>query len=188
MRQQLCIMDSLVAAVGGPGGTPGRRVNKLAMGTFGPAVDFLTVKKIREADMAASHSDVADRFLTAFGYQPTAGDNLDFVTVAPSGVAPGRRAAGADAKELNVVLLDNRFMIDSASFPLPRTRVALRLTVHDAAGRRLGTIATVDDTGKNASVTWNGAVDGRMLGAGTYVLKLQGAGFVRSATIRLVAR
>ncbi|MBD3390579.1 MAG: DUF362 domain-containing protein, partial [Chitinivibrionales bacterium] len=63
-RQRLCIIDSLWGMVHGPSGTPNKNTYRIVMGTFGPAVDYFTVKKIREPEMAATH-DAADvaRFL-----------------------------------------------------------------------------------------------------------------------------
>jgi len=47
-RQQLCIVDSLWASTDGPHSPPDRITHCLVMGTFGPMVYYLTVKKIRE--------------------------------------------------------------------------------------------------------------------------------------------
>jgi len=39
------------------------------MGTFAPAVDYLTVKKVREAVMGATHdASIVNSFMTNFGY------------------------------------------------------------------------------------------------------------------------
>jgi len=68
VRQQLCIVDSLWAMTKGPFGTPDKQVNRLIMGTFGPAVDYLTAKKVREPVMGVTHNKSIERFLTDFGY------------------------------------------------------------------------------------------------------------------------
>jgi hypothetical protein len=67
-RQQLCIVDSLWGAKNGPGGPPDTRLDRLVMGTFSPAVDYLTAKKIREPELKATHNDI-ERFITEFGYR-----------------------------------------------------------------------------------------------------------------------
>jgi hypothetical protein len=67
-RQQLCIVDSLWGMVKGPFGVPEKRLDCIVMGTFSPAVDYLTAIKIREPLLGATHSSIA-RFLTDFGYQ-----------------------------------------------------------------------------------------------------------------------
>jgi hypothetical protein len=67
-RQQLCIVDSLWGARNGPGGPPDKRLDRLVMGTFSPAVDYLTAKKIREIELKVTHSSI-ERFITEFGYR-----------------------------------------------------------------------------------------------------------------------
>jgi hypothetical protein len=68
VRQQLCIVDSIWgSAKGGPHAVPDKRLDRLVMGTFSGAVDYLTAKKLREPLMGASHGPI-DRFVTEFGY------------------------------------------------------------------------------------------------------------------------
>ncbi len=50
-----------------PWAVPDARLDRLVMGTFGGAVDYLTVKKIREPLLEADHKHV-ERFVTEFGY------------------------------------------------------------------------------------------------------------------------
>ncbi len=82
-RQQLCIVDSLWGNKGGPSGIPNTRPCSLSMGTFGPAVDWVVIKKIREPIMGCKHPKAISRILTEFGYEPTAFSNLDFIKVEP---------------------------------------------------------------------------------------------------------
>ena len=49
-RQQLCIVDSIWAAAGGPVSSITDAPLCLVMGTFGPIVDYLTAKKLREGN------------------------------------------------------------------------------------------------------------------------------------------
>jgi hypothetical protein len=81
VRQQLCIVDSIWALTGGPFGIPNKRPAMLSMGTFSPAVDFITAKRIREPIMGCSHPPVLNRLMTDFGYSNF--ENLDFVRVEP---------------------------------------------------------------------------------------------------------
>lgn len=81
-RQQLCIVDSLVANKASSHGTPEAMPCYLVMGTFAPAVDYQTVKKIRERVMGASHDDaVVESYLTRFGY---AAKDAKWIVVPPS--------------------------------------------------------------------------------------------------------
>ena len=69
VRQQLCIVDSLWAAVKGPGDPPSHAPNRIVMGTFGPLVDVAVARNIREAVMNASHYDEAiTKICSEFGY------------------------------------------------------------------------------------------------------------------------
>ena len=68
VRQQLCIVDSIWGSKkGGPFVIPDIRLDRLVMGTFSGAVDYLTAKKIREPLMGVTHGPI-DRFLSNFGY------------------------------------------------------------------------------------------------------------------------
>jgi hypothetical protein len=67
-RQQLCIVDSLFANKT-YNSSPEAMPYYLVMGTFAPAVDYLTVKKVREEVMGVSHdSSIIDTYPTTFGY------------------------------------------------------------------------------------------------------------------------
>jgi hypothetical protein len=84
VRQQLCVVDSLVAqAQPGPVGIPSQRLNRLFMGTFSPAIDYLIMKKLRGPVMGVTFDGrVADRFLTDFGYSlPPA---YEFIHIEPA--------------------------------------------------------------------------------------------------------
>ena len=73
VRQQLCFVDSLLAISGKMNtGSPDKQPNYLIMGVFGPAVDYLTVKKVREAILGSTHTDATiNSYLTTFGYATT---------------------------------------------------------------------------------------------------------------------
>jgi hypothetical protein len=68
-RQQLCIVDSIIANKKTNTGDPESMPCYLVMGTFGPAVDYLTIKKIREEVMGATHNaTVTNMYMTQYGY------------------------------------------------------------------------------------------------------------------------
>jgi hypothetical protein len=69
-RQQLCIVDSLWAGEGGPGGYPRTQPNFLAMGVFSPVLDYILATRFRKEKMGWDiNKEVARRMLTEFGYQ-----------------------------------------------------------------------------------------------------------------------
>lgn len=68
-RQQLCFVDSMFCNKADVFGTPELMPCYFVMGTFAPAVDYLTVKKVREAVSSLSHdSATVNAYLTSFGY------------------------------------------------------------------------------------------------------------------------
>jgi hypothetical protein len=73
VRQQLCFVDSLLANSAQKNtGNPNAQPNYLIMGVFAPAVDYLTVKKVREAILGSTHTDATiNSYLTTFGYATT---------------------------------------------------------------------------------------------------------------------
>ena len=87
VRQQLCVVDSLVAqAQQGPVGLPDKRLDRLYMGTFSPAIDYLLMKRLRGPLMGVVFDDlIVDRFLADFGYAPAPGYN--FITLEPAPAA-----------------------------------------------------------------------------------------------------
>jgi len=83
VRQQLCFIDSLLANKTSNMGIPEVMPNYLVMGVFAPAVDYLTIKKVREEVMGCTHDAATiTSYLTTFGY--TAADPV-WVLVPPAG-------------------------------------------------------------------------------------------------------
>ena len=83
VRQQLCFVDSLFANKTKNMGTPEVMPCYLTMGVFAPAVDYLTVKKVREAVLGCTHdAAIINSYLTTFGYATT---DPVWVVVPPAG-------------------------------------------------------------------------------------------------------
>jgi hypothetical protein len=104
VRQQLCFIDSLFANKASNSGSPEVMPCYLIMGTFGPAVDYLTVKKVREAVMSCTHdAAIVNAFVTSFGYTtsdpewvlvPPATSNADAGTNPPGDAGSGGTGTG----------------------------------------------------------------------------------------------
>ena len=81
VRQQLCIVDSIWgSAKGGPFTVPDKRLDRLIMGTFSGAVDYLIAKNIREPLMGVDHGPI-DRFVKEFGYTEAEMTGWESITV-----------------------------------------------------------------------------------------------------------
>ena len=101
-RQQLCIVDSLFCNKVDITGTPELMPCYLVMGTFAPAIDYQTVKKIREAVSNIKTDDTKiEPYLTSFGY--TASD-VQWILVPPASAStadaspPGSGGSGGGGK------------------------------------------------------------------------------------------
>jgi hypothetical protein len=106
VRQQLCIVDGLLANGRTPGGSWDTRTDRIVMGTFAPIVDYLTAKNVlfNTAVMtvvakATTGSAAIPQFLTNFDYAET--DALEWIeyipgsgTVTPTGGSGGNSGAG----------------------------------------------------------------------------------------------
>jgi hypothetical protein len=93
VRQQLCFVDSIYCNKADVFGTPELMPCYFVMGTFAPAVDYLTVRKVREAVSGLTHdSAVIDSYLTSFGY---ATSDPQWILVPPATVAPDAGATGS---------------------------------------------------------------------------------------------
>ena len=100
VRQQLCIVDGLLANGNGAGGSFDTRVDRMIMGTFAPIVDYLTAMRIMKDVMGKPDANNnLPKFLTNFDYAET--DALDWNeyvpgsgTVVPTGGSGGSSGAG----------------------------------------------------------------------------------------------
>jgi hypothetical protein len=95
VRQQLCFVDSLFTNKSQNTGTPELMPCYLTMGVFAPAVDYLTIKKVREEVSGLTHDAATiNSYLTTFGYATT---DPVWVLVPPAGGATGADAGAGGA-------------------------------------------------------------------------------------------
>jgi hypothetical protein len=96
VRQQLCFVDSLFGNKKENIGIPEVMPCYLVMGVFAPAVDYLTIKQVREGVMGCTHDAATiDSYLTTFGYAAT--DPVWVLVPAASDGTNADGGAGADA-------------------------------------------------------------------------------------------
>ena len=93
-RQQLCFVDSLFANKGGDVFQPPDAMPcYFVMGTFAPAVDYLTVKKVREEVLKVTHDSAAiNSYVTSFGYTTS---DPEWILVPPVDQIPPEDNCGA---------------------------------------------------------------------------------------------
>jgi hypothetical protein len=93
VRQQLCFIDTIVDNNTDTFSPPTKQPNYLVMGTFAPAVDYLTLKKVREGVNGYTHQAAAvDKYMTSFGYKTS---DPQWIVVAPDAGPPDGCSSGA---------------------------------------------------------------------------------------------
>lgn len=203
-RQQLCIIDSLWAMESGPAGGKIVQNNRIVMGTFVGAVDYLVARKIRQAIMkipvgtvdSGTSSDTTmnnaaiDRYLTGFGYD-LADPNVaslnfvDALTWTPTAVHSDGSNAQYQGAPLQIVVSNSSLKSSRVNFSLPPGASAVAITILDMNGRTVRNLS-VKSIRANPEVVWDGkAGNGRTVSGGTYMIKLVGDGFEQSGKIVL---
>ncbi|HMD68833.1 MAG TPA: twin-arginine translocation signal domain-containing protein [Chitinivibrionales bacterium] len=187
-RQQLCIVDSLWSSnVGDWSSLPNCKLYYLVMGTFGPAVDYLTTRKIRIDMMkCTTHPDaLLNQFITYFGYSDTERDNLTSLTpdqnagrgwveVPITGIEydpASRQWPGAETCEL--VIGESRVL----RFSFPASEAVLSASICSADGRLICSLRPQAPR----RFVWDGSTSlGARAGRGWYYLHVKGARTTRS--------
>ncbi|MBN1129215.1 MAG: DUF362 domain-containing protein [Chitinispirillaceae bacterium] len=183
VRQQLCIVDSLWANVAHNHMTmPDAANHRLIMGTFGPAVDYCTVKKVREDILGATHENsVIARFLTDFGYQASeAATTFVNVDPVPLGSRRQQRRTGT------LVVFDPQGR-EAGIFGVTIGAGPVAVTVSDLQGRIVAGLPVVRQGNGTLSARWDGQNRTRRgAESGTYLFTVQQNGTARSKRIHLI--
>lgn len=191
-RQQLCIIDSLWSSpVGDWSVFPDKALYYLVMGTFGPAVDYLTTRKIRiELMKCTTHPDAGlNRFITDFGYSDADRQNLTALTpdknsgrgwvevLTSHTIDGGQSSFLSNTGSCEFVLDTGREKRRVMDISFPAWDRVITASIHSADGRVIRSL-DISDTRR---FFWDGtAHGGHRSGPGHYYLHLTGAGTVRS--------
>jgi len=181
VRQQLCIVDSLWAAVKGPGNPADCLPARIAMGTFAPAVDILVVREIREKIMGAKHTESAiSTILSSFDLTE---EDLEWVEVPP--YEPNSSKATVEKKSDNtfsLVIKRRGFKKTETRFSVPPNSI-LKIEILDFNGRNVRTLL---NTSGVSEIEWDGLSDtGSKVKSGTYMICIHGNGFIRSQHVSI---
>jgi hypothetical protein len=191
LRSQLHIIDSLWGKMAGPMGTPDRQTSCLAMGTFPPILDYLVVRKIREAQreqdggppwgmgVTDTHDDAMYEYLSAFGYDPQSDEiqNLDFINALEYEPTVGVKNRNVKQRYIS----DNKVTVTvsvpgnpyQAAFLLSRPNERIWLGIYDMQGGLLRSLSFGADSRKVIPVTWDRTNEnGAVAPSGTYVVRL----------------
>jgi hypothetical protein len=182
-RQQLCIIDSLWAAVSGPGDPATHLPCAISMGTVAPVVDYQVAMNIRKAIMKAEpNQEIIDNWLTQFNIEKT---SLEWIVVPASGAV--KNASGhspyEENKVVHVALAQGSFRQASVSFDLPRTVRPESVLIRDMKGKIVRSLSVND----GQTVMWDGKDRNRCTVAqGNYVITLHAGALEKSARLNVV--
>jgi hypothetical protein len=190
VRQQLCIVDSLFATQGGPGGAPDYVLKKLIMGTFAPTVDYLVARKIRQVEMDRwTPSSSISKVATDFGYTVAEFDALQFVDVPPVGSTAARinENSGFSAA-VKVTVSNPAFKSSSLNLEIQANSHPVSVSIHDMKGRLVREFpVSINNYGTDNAVVWDGiSASGLVVPAGAYVVKAQTGVMVKSGSLVLM--
>jgi hypothetical protein len=172
VRQQLCIIDSLTGSIAhNPGAAPDvPPPNRLIMGTFAPAVDYLCVTKVREPIMKAVQNDtVVNSLMSYFGYTSTDPQWIEFTP----GQSIAKSALDQEGRPMLSVRLQNgKFKSASVRFALESDLSRpVKISIYDARGFLVFDRQVPASGAHGLTLAWNGkAKNGRVVPAGTYVV------------------
>jgi hypothetical protein len=192
-RQQLAIIDSLTSVSvmdpTGPIDVADKWPKRLVMGTFSPAVDYLTVKKVRREEMGikALPNSFADDFLIQFGYSAQEREAMQMIEVPPGSTKASYPAKGepvTDAVSFHVNGNNVRSTVVAVSFPSSEN--IERVTVFQMNGRLVRTIPVSNKFTNSRIIGWDGKTNtGADVNAGSYVVLVTGEKSERSEKFTL---
>jgi len=180
-RQQLCIVDSLVANANNAGGSFDTRVDRLVMGTFAPTVDYLTAMKIlKDVLTRPDRNNKLPIFLTSFGYTEADVQNswIQYTPGASMIDPPSREYSGTI---VHLALSHPSYKNASFHFTIPHTAGPMRVSIADAGGRLTRTLSA--PAGENR-IEWDGKNNGgTTVAAGKYFIKIIAGSLQRTGTL-----
>ena len=171
VRQQLCIVDSLMANANNAGGSFDTRVDRIVMGTFAPIVDYLTAMKIlKDILNRPDRNNKLPIFLTSFGYTEADVQNSWIQYTPGSGIVspPSREYSGTI---MQLALSHPSYKRTTIHFTIPHyAGGAMRVSIIDAGGRLVRTLSAPSD---ETRIIWDGRNNnGTTVSAGHYLVKI----------------
>ena len=189
-KQQLAIIDCLWTAKNGPTAAPDRAPCMIVMGTLSPAVDCFTAIKLRLEEW--SYSGTRSTFIsycTRYGYD--ADDDIEPLLVDPSPDPDDQGRAWLDANDWSPTGIHPntstslksttvKFSVTGAHFKPVTRNISLKqgeniksISIVNMKGRVIRNLSLPSNNEK--LLTWDARNDrGRMVSAGTYILKITG--------------
>jgi len=195
VRQQLVFCESLYAMSGGPNGVPDQTLNRLIMGVFGPAVDYLIATKIRAGVMGVAYTSaeqaIFTSYLTNFGYAASQFSSLNLISVTPApatGIAASRLNNGENTRRISLLVQGSNYRPVRADLLLPMNSQGYRVAILDAAGRTVRELGSVVPSGSaHSTLVWDcTGSSGKIVASGHYLVQVASEGARKVATLVLM--
>jgi len=179
-RQQLCIVDSLWAAIKGPFDPPSHLPARIIMGTFGPAVDIAVVRNIREKLMRASHTESAiQTILSSFGISE---NDLQWKEIEAYDPTPVSRSRNKKSANSFCMIINGSSKASEIFFQVP-SQVS-DIEISDLSGKLIRSMNNISLKGKMA---WDGlSRTGKRVKTGVYIIRVKGNGFTQSQRVNVL--
>jgi len=184
-KQQLCIVDSIWGAVKGPFNLPTHLPCRIAMGTFGPAVDIMVARNIREKVMNATHSnsDISN-IADGFGYTESDFTWEEFTPSATGTVVDGEIIQSFTDLSLNV--RGNHTLEHTVKLQIPSENPLSKAVIVNMSGV---IIKTFSFQNRQNRLDWDGLdKSGKCVVPGMYAIKIAAGNFTDAKVFCLVSR
>jgi hypothetical protein len=183
-RQQLCIIDALLANGNSAGGSWDTRVDRIVMGTFAPTVDYLTAMRILNDVMGKpDRNNNVPKFVTNFGYSEADVQNtwIEYIPGAAGVVDPPSREYSG--RFVTLALSHSSFKRALAKFIIPHTAGDLHVSILDGKGRLIRTLLA---SSYETIIVWDGLNNsGTSISVGNYFIKISARTLERTGTINV---
>jgi hypothetical protein len=182
-RQQLCIIDALLANGNSAGGSWDTRVDRIVMGTFAPTVDYLTAMRIMNDVMGKpDRNNNVPKFVTNFGYTEAEVQNT-WIEFAPGTGVVNPQSREYSGRFVTLALSHSSFKRALAKFIIPHTAGDLHVSILDGRGRLIRTLLA---SSYETIIVWDGLNNsGTTVSMGNYFIKITTGTLERAGTINV---
>jgi hypothetical protein len=184
-KQQLCIVDSLWGAKNGPFDPPSLVTCRISMGTFGPAVDIMVARNIREKLLKASHNESAiSKILTGFGYTESEFTWEEF-TPSTTGIVVNSQVVGS-FKEVSFSITGSKPLEYITKFQIPPSISDFNAEIVNLSGKVIQKLSPAKGL---SQIVWDGKDhSGKLVTPGMYVVKIEASSFIDAKPFSIVSR
>jgi hypothetical protein len=160
---------------------------RLIMGTFGPAVDYVTAKKVRATEMGTSPTNIMENYLPSFGYSTAERDSMQLIEVDP---ATSVRMMEHDAVSADVVLSlrTHSGAKEGAKLKIGNAGKISGAAIYNSQGQLVKHLYLPRQVSSDmALVNWDCTDEGcRPVNSGSYIFSIESPGHKESAVVKVL--